>query len=613
MPSRSEFTGDGTRRENVSLFSELKRRNVLRVGAAYVVTAWLIIQVVETIFPIYGFSNAAIRLVISALAIGAIPVLFISWAFELTPEGLMRDEDVDRSKSIAADTGKKLDRLIIVVLALGLGYFAFDKFVLSESREAAIAEAAREEGRAAAVLGAYGDRSIAVLPFIDMSPAQDQAYMSDGIAEELLNLLAQVRELRVISRSSSFSFKGESVDIPTVSEKLNATYVLEGSVRLAGDQLRITAQLIDGRTDTHVWSSNYDRKLANIFEIQDDIAAAVVDELKITLAATTRLQSIPIDEETYQNGAPGTLSLVSPLGRETQQRVLEMYQEIVERGADLCTSLGGIIRCVCRQAQRVSILIVTKAYAWLTRLRYAQLRSIPYLANAHVRLGQAYARAGHMPGRIAAYERAYELDPQNPLVLGIFAQMKVMPETLDEAIEWYERAEAVDPVGAIWPTNKSEALLFAGRLDESEAAMERAYELNGNALFYQRRLMDISTLREDYERALEIAAAWPEDGYILLQGAVALYHDGRKAEAEAALDRSYEMAQSHPVGRIYARMGNAMYYARTDRFDEAFAWLEQARKDNIYRRGLLLNPFLKPLHDDPRWSPLVESYKSRAY
>lgn len=178
-----------------SFFEELKRRNVLRVGAAYIVGAWLIIQVVETIFPAFGVGDAALRLVTVVLAIGLVPTLILSWALELTPEGLKKEQDVDRSESVTVHTGKKLDRFIMVALALALSYFAFDKFVLSESREATIVQTARQEGRADALLESFGEHSIAVLPFVDMSEHSDQEYFSDGIAEELLNLLAQIPEL----------------------------------------------------------------------------------------------------------------------------------------------------------------------------------------------------------------------------------------------------------------------------------------------------------------------------------------------------------------------------------------------------------------------------------
>ncbi|MBT8065712.1 MAG: tetratricopeptide repeat protein, partial [Gammaproteobacteria bacterium] len=267
----------------MQLFAELKRRNVVRVAVAYLVSAWLIIQVVETIFPPFGFGDAAIRAVVITLAIGLIPVLVISWVFELTPEGLKLDKNVDPAQSVATFTGKKLDRAIVAILVLALGYFAVDKFVIDPARDKEQLENARQAARTEAIIADVGNRSIAVLPFADMSPEKDQAYFSEGIAEELLNLLATIPEVRVTSRSSAFSFKDKGLSIPEIAERLRVSYVLDGSVRKAGDQVRISAQLIDAQSDTQLWSRNFDKTLRNIFDIQDEIAGDVVDQIKGTL------------------------------------------------------------------------------------------------------------------------------------------------------------------------------------------------------------------------------------------------------------------------------------------------------------------------------------------
>lgn len=179
----------------MSFFNELNRRNVIRVGFAYLVVAWLIIQVVETIFPLFGFDNTPARAVVIVLAVGFIPALIIAWAFELTPEGIKRDSEVDRTRSITTRSGKKLDRVIMVVLALALGFFAFDKFVLDPRRDAELVAETAQQVRSDVLVESYGDKSIAVLPFTDMSRSGDQQYLSDGLAEELLNLLVKVKGL----------------------------------------------------------------------------------------------------------------------------------------------------------------------------------------------------------------------------------------------------------------------------------------------------------------------------------------------------------------------------------------------------------------------------------
>ena len=274
----------------MSLLDELKRRNVLRIAGLYLVAAWLAVQVSSTLLPMFDAPVWLSRSIVILLATGFLPALIFAWVFQLTPEGLKRESDVERAGSITPHTGKKLDRVLMMVLALALGYFAFDKFALSPQREAALQrqkavelDAARKEGRSEALVESYGDKSIAVLPFVDMSPNKDQEYFSDGIAEELLNLLAKISQLRVISRSSAFSFKGKDIEIPEIAKRLNVAHILEGSVRKAGNQVRITVQLIDARSDTHLWSEAYDRPLDDIFAVQDEIAAAVVAQLKLKL------------------------------------------------------------------------------------------------------------------------------------------------------------------------------------------------------------------------------------------------------------------------------------------------------------------------------------------
>ncbi len=271
----------------MQIIQELKRRNVFRVAAVYLIIAWLILQVGDTLAPALHLGDWINSALAFFLVLGFPIALVFAWAYEITPEGLKKEKDVDRSQSITQVTGRKFDRVIIVVLVLALGFFAFDKFVLDPSRDAELVQATTEaiNEQADSVELDAADKSIAVLPFVNMSDDPGNEYFSDGIAEELLNVLVKVEGLRVASRTSSFSFKGKDISIPEIANELNVDHVLEGSVRKAGNTVRITAQLIDVRTDSHLWSETYDRELEDIFAIQDEISGRIVQALKVALGA----------------------------------------------------------------------------------------------------------------------------------------------------------------------------------------------------------------------------------------------------------------------------------------------------------------------------------------
>lgn len=287
----------------MSLFAELKRRNVFRVGIAYVITAWLILQLADIVLDNTAAPAWVMHVIMLLLAIGFPLAVLFAWAFEMTPEGLKKEQDVERTQSITHQTGHKLDRTIIVVLALALGYFAWDKFstpndgaestnsavipahagIQSEGRETASAEGSEVAGTAAPTQPAQ--KSLAVLPFVDMSPAKDNEYFTDGLTEELLNILAQIKGLQVAGRTSSFAFKGKTEDLREIGGKLNVNTLLEGSVRKDDQRqrIRVTVQLINVADGYHIWSDTYDRDLEDIFAIQEDIAQQVAQALKVNL------------------------------------------------------------------------------------------------------------------------------------------------------------------------------------------------------------------------------------------------------------------------------------------------------------------------------------------
>ena len=250
----------------MSLYAELKRRNVFRVAVAYLAGAWLVTEVAGTLFPAFGVPDWGIRFVVIILALGFLPVLIFSWVYELTPEGLKREKDVVRETSITHLTAKRLDGITIAIIFVALAFILVDRFWLAPryadlAGPAADTLAAPVQAPVSAPAGPeYPPDTIAVLPFVNMSDDTANEYFSDGISEELLNLLAKIPDLKVIARTSSFAFKGKDATISEVAGELNVGHVLEGSVRKAGDQVRITAQLIRARDSSHLWSETYDRK-----------------------------------------------------------------------------------------------------------------------------------------------------------------------------------------------------------------------------------------------------------------------------------------------------------------------------------------------------------------
>ena len=269
----------------MSLIAELKRRNVIRMAGLYLVGAWLIVQVSSTVLPMFNAPAWLPRSIVVILALGFIPALIFSWIFELTPSGIKRDAEVTPEESIAPQTARRLDRLIIALLALALAYFGFDKFVLAPRRDAALVVQTTRQVAAqdSAKKSKIDPRSIAVLPFLNMSTDAGNEFFSDGLSEEILNSLARIDGMQVVGRTSSFQFKGKNDDLRTIGAKLGVASVLEGSVRREGDRARITAQLIRTSDGIHLWSQTYDRTLKDTLAVQLDIAEQVAGALNVVL------------------------------------------------------------------------------------------------------------------------------------------------------------------------------------------------------------------------------------------------------------------------------------------------------------------------------------------
>src|SRR5437588_8576255 len=292
-----------------SFFTELKRRNVIRMAGLYLVGAWLLTQVASTVLPMFGAPDWLPRTVVILLAIGFLPALIFSWVFELTPQGLKRDEDVRPEESIAPQTGRRMNRMIIAVLVVALGYFVFDKFVLTPRREAALA-AARP---AAEPKSAANAKSVAVLAFANLSDDKGSEYFSDGISEELLTVLQKIPGLHVAARTSAFSFKGKNATAQEIGEKLGVAHLVEGSVRKAGDVVRIAARLTQANTGEEQWSENYTRNLKDVFAVQTEIAQTIVEQLRgqLTGGASNPTTKAEIQAEVRAAVKGGTKNVVA--------------------------------------------------------------------------------------------------------------------------------------------------------------------------------------------------------------------------------------------------------------------------------------------------------------
>jgi adenylate cyclase len=258
----------------MSLLTELKRRNVFRVAVAYVVIAWVLAQVADIAFDNFGTPEWVGKTVLFILVLGFPLAIFFAWAFEMTPEGVKKEKDVDRSQSITNQTGRKLEFLIVGVLVVAIGWLLVDKFVLQEESSVSVAQTSGD---------VVTDKSVAVLPFVAMSSGPDDEYFADGLTEEILNSLARLPELLVTARTSAFAFKGLDTSVPEIADKLGVTHVVEGSVRRSGKQLRITAQLIRASDGFHLWSETYDRSSADSFGVQGEIAEKVAAALDVVL------------------------------------------------------------------------------------------------------------------------------------------------------------------------------------------------------------------------------------------------------------------------------------------------------------------------------------------
>ena len=475
----------------MSLFSELKRRNVIRVGIAYIVVAWLVAQVLQLVMESFAAPDWVMKTVLILLAAGIPFALLFAWVFELTPEGLKRETEIDRTQSITPQTGRKLDRVIIAVLVLALGYFAWDKFV--HSREHAgeagpnVAASTEEGASGAAAKEAAAQQSIAVLPFVNMSPDQDQEYFSDGISEEILNALAKIPDLHVTSRSSAFAFKGQAIDIPTVARQLGVANVLEGSVRKSGNKVRITAQLIEAAGDRHLWSETYDRELDDIFAIQDEISLAIVAALKGHLALEDHSAALvenrqTSDTEAYEAYLRGH-HLILQRSRPSLDAAVIEFQKAVQIDPEFALAHA--------ELAIAHMLLIKDQYGDYT-FEEATALAVPHadrameldpgLAESQAAAGFVLWNIGATPETLAYFEEALRINPNHSQVLAWMAVASGENGDYDKALEFEEQLLHIDPLYTPNLANLANSYSARGRSESVNSILANLAVISPTAL-----------------------------------------------------------------------------------------------------------------------------------
>ena len=545
----------------MTIFSELSRRNVIRVGIAYAIASWVLLQIVDVVVPILELPEWAPKLIFVILAIGLVPALLFAWAFELTPDGIKKESEIDRSQSVVSETGRKLNFIIIATLVVAVA-------LLLVEREAGQSDPTETVAVEDLSIAEEEEKSIAVLPFVNMSSDSEQEYFSDGITEEILNSLASVTELKVAGRTSSFAFKGQNDDLRRIGEALGVSHILEGSVRKAGAEVRITAQLIQVDNGFHLWSETYDRELTDVFAIQDEIANEILKQLRSKL----------LDEDVAVVSAKRTDPEVYALYLRAKQRIYSRMGSEIEtavRELDQAIQLDSEYAPAFAQRSIATMLLSDAQYGTIPndesnrrgkRFADQSLRLDPDLAEGYAALGLYYTRdsvetdvaidvlvkalsinpnlidasnwlqialtdAGDMSGALEIIEAMTERDPLYPPAFSNAMMMFNNFGLQDKATALLKRMEAFDPDNPNLLLARATNFTYSGRAGESLQTMELRREL-GDMSGVGEIFLSIGLLNTgQFERATEEGSKFWR--------ASALYALGRKEEA---LELAYEYA-----------------------------------------------------------------------
>ena len=594
------------RSQPLSIFQELKRRNVFRVAAAYVIIGWLIMQAGEVMGPALHLPEWINSALAFFLILGFPLAIFFAWAYEMTPEGIIKDEGADQDQPVASATGGILNLTILIALVLALVYFSVDKFVLDPKRDARLLKPVKTEAVQTADIAepdavdtVPDSKSIAVLPFLNMSSDPEQDYFSDGITEEVLNLLAKTPELRVTSRSSVFSLKGQPIDIPTMAAKLGVAHILEGSVRKAGKRVRITAQLIEAGSDVHMWSETYDRELDDIFAIQDEIAREVVKALQIQLlgeapsATATNIEAYNL----YLRG-----NHFANLGtREFMESSVTAYKEAIALDANFAPPWAGLSNVLRYQA----MYGFTDKPEAMEAARQAVMRALELdeeLAVAWTALAEIELYYDWDWARAEVTTRtALEYGSQDAHVLRSATWVALSLGEPEQALALAQLAVDLDPLDLDSLANLGTTYWALGQLEEEERVYRQIIELYPDVVSVKSWLAATLTLQGNPEGGLQYLDFDSENRWQQVMSTIVLHNLGRHAEEQPIRQRLID-----EKGRYWA-FGVALTYSWHGDVDKAFEWLDIAFKQkDTFLTQLIFNPWLAPLHDDPRWEKILD-------
>ncbi len=555
---------------------ELKRRHVIRIAAIYIAVGWALAEVAGFAGDTFNAPPWVVQMFTIFILLGFPLVVIGAWAFEMTPEGLKRDTGP------ATETAPKPESK-------------------AATAPAAVADRPSAGGSAApAGAGAApAEQSIAVLPFVNMSSDPEQEYFSDGLSEELLNLLAQIPSLHVAARTSSFSFKGEKIDIPAVAAKLRVANVLEGSVRKAGNKVRVTAQLIKAADGYHLWSGTFDRTLEDIFAVQDEIAESVVSALKVSL-----LGEVPRARETnpeaYAHYLHG-MHFHDLADSENLEKAHSAFKKALELDPDYAPAWDGLAGTYMQQIN-TGQLGMQEGLALAREAGARALELDETLAEAHA--GNAFIKMAYewdWSGAQAAIDRALQLAPSNAKCVRRAGLLAANQGRFDEALALVRKSIELDPLVTAGYNNLAHVLTAAGKLEEAKAAARHILSLSPVQPGAHSIIARCLLLQGEPEAALAEAEQERDPTWRGYVTALALDALGRRQEAEQVLEKyieDYRDLMAVQIAGIYARRGNA---------DEAFSWLEHAYE--VRDGGLsemLGEPLFAGLHDDPRWPAFLE-------